>query len=134
MCMIKENLMIDRIDHIVLTVRSLEATLSFYERVLGFVREVRPGAPASLTFGRQKINVHEIHRTFEPKAASPTPGAGDFCLITLGPMDEVISHLNACGVNIELGPVARNGAQGPMTSVYFRDPDANLIEISHYHD
>jgi catechol 2,3-dioxygenase-like lactoylglutathione lyase family enzyme len=124
--------MIDRIDHIVLTVRSLEATLTFYERVLGFLREVRPGAPTSLKFGRQKINVHEIDRTFEPKAASPTPGAGDFCLITLRPMDEVISHLKDCGVDIELGPVARYGAQGPMKSVYFRDPDANLVEIAQY--
>ena len=126
--------MIDRIDHIVLTVRSLEATLSFYERVLGFRREARSDAPASLKFGRQKINVHESNRTFEPKAASPTPGAGDFCLITLRRMDEVISRLNDCGVNIELGPVARIGAQGPMTSVYFRDPDANLVEISRYDD
>ncbi len=83
--------MIDRIDHIVLTVRSLEATLRFYERVLGFRREVRADAPASLRFGRQKVNVHESDRTFEPKAASPTPGAGDFCLITLRSIDEVIS-------------------------------------------
>jgi catechol 2,3-dioxygenase-like lactoylglutathione lyase family enzyme len=126
--------MIDRFDHIVLTVRSLEGTLSFYERVLGFRREVRPGAPASLKFGRQKINVHEMDRTFEPKAANPRPGAGDFCLITLRLMDEVISHLKDCGVNIELGPVARNGAEGPMTSVYFRDPDANLVEIGRYDD
>lgn len=124
--------MIDRIDHIVLTVRSLEATLSFYERVLGFRREVRADAPASLRFGRQKINVQESDRTFEPKAASPTPGAGDFCLITLRSIDEVISHLNACGVNVVLGPVARIGAEGSMTSVYFRDPDANLIEIGRY--
>jgi catechol 2,3-dioxygenase-like lactoylglutathione lyase family enzyme len=124
--------MIDRIDHIVLTVRSLEATLSFYERVLGFTREARPGRPTALKFGRQKINVHEVDRTFEPKAASPTPGAGDFCLITLRPIAEIVSHLNGCGVAIELGPVARNGAEGPMTSVYFRDPDANLVEIAKY--
>jgi catechol 2,3-dioxygenase-like lactoylglutathione lyase family enzyme len=126
--------MIERIDHFVLTVRSLEATLSFYERTLGLTREVRPGAPTSLKFGRQKINVHQVDRTFEPKAASPTPGAGDFCLITLRPIDEVTSHLIGCGVTIELGPVVRHGAQGAMTSVYFRDPDANLVEISRYDD
>lgn len=126
--------MIDRFDHIVLTVRSLEATLSFYERVLDFSRELRPGAPASLKFGRQKINVHESDRTFEPKAAHPTPGSADFCLITLRPIGDVIAHLKGCGVATELGPVARNGALGPMTSVYFRDPDENLIEVSRYDD
>jgi catechol 2,3-dioxygenase-like lactoylglutathione lyase family enzyme len=126
--------MIERIDHFVLTVRSLEATLSFYERVLGFRREARPDAPASLKFGRQKINVHERERTFEPKAARPTPGAGDFCLITLRSMDEVVAHLKDCGVTLVLGPVARIGAEGPMTSVYFRDPDANLVEIARYDD
>jgi catechol 2,3-dioxygenase-like lactoylglutathione lyase family enzyme len=126
--------MIDRIDHFVLTVRSLEATLGFYERVLGFAREVQAGRPTALKFGRQKINVHEVGRTFEPKAASPTPGAGDFCLVTLRPMAEVIAHLKSCGVAIEVGPVARSGAEGPMISVYFRDPDANLVEISRYDD
>jgi catechol 2,3-dioxygenase-like lactoylglutathione lyase family enzyme len=124
--------MIDRIDHVVLTVRSLETTLSFYERVLGFRREVRPGAPTALKFGRQKINLHQADRTFEPKAAQPTPGAGDFCLITSRPIAEVVAHLKDCGVAIELGPVARHGAEGPMMSVYFRDPDANLVEISRY--
>ena len=127
-------MMIDRFDHIVLTVRSLEATLDFYERVLDFKRELRPGAPAALKFGRQKINVHERERTFEPKAAHPTPGSADFCLISLRAIDDVIAHLGKCGVEIELGPVARNGAEGPMTSVYFRDPDENLIEVSRYAD
>ena len=126
--------MIDRIDHFVLTVRSLEATLSFYERTLGLTREMRPGVPAALKLGRQKINVHEADRPFEPKAASPTPGAGDFCLITLRPIDEVIARLKDCGVSVELGPVPRNGAEGPMTSLYFRDPDANLVEVSRYDD
>ncbi|HUB96955.1 MAG TPA: VOC family protein [Stellaceae bacterium] len=124
--------MIDRIDHIVLTVRSLEATLEFYERVLGFTREIVPGRPAALKFGRQKFNVHEQRRTFEPKAAHPTPGAADFCLITSEPIATVVAHLDACGVAIEVGPVARIGALGPMMSVYFRDPDANLVEIARY--
>jgi catechol 2,3-dioxygenase-like lactoylglutathione lyase family enzyme len=124
--------MITRIDHIVLTVRDLETTLSFYERVLGFIRELRPGAPAALKFGAQKINVHEAARPFEPKAAHPTPGAGDFCLITERPIDEIGAHLERCGVAIELGPVPRFGAEGPMTSVYFRDPDGNLVEVARY--
>jgi catechol 2,3-dioxygenase-like lactoylglutathione lyase family enzyme len=126
--------MIDRIDHFVLTVRSLEATLSFYERVLGFARETAPGRPASLKFGRQKINVHEATRTFEPKAAHPTPGGGDFCLITLRPIAEMMAHLASCGVALELGPIPRAGALGAMTSLYFRDPDANLVEVARYDD
>jgi catechol 2,3-dioxygenase-like lactoylglutathione lyase family enzyme len=126
--------MIDRIDHFVLTVRSLEATLDFYERVLGFAREMRPGRPASLTFGRHKINVHEAGHTFDPKAARPTMGAGDFCLITPRRLDEVVAHLAACGVAIEVGPVPRTGAEGPMMSVYFRDPDGNLVEVARYED
>ena len=124
--------MIDRIDHFVLTVRSLETTLRFYERVLGFERRVVPGAATALHFGRQKINVHEVARTFEPKAANPTPGAGDFCLITLQPIDAIVAHLKACDVTIICGPVAREGAEGPTMSVYFRDPDDNLIEIASY--
>jgi catechol 2,3-dioxygenase-like lactoylglutathione lyase family enzyme len=124
--------MIESIDHLVLTVRTLEATLSFYERVLGFKREISSGAPAALRFGRQKINVHERGHTFEPKAAYPTPGAGDFCLITRCPIEEIIVHLKACGIVVELGPVPRRGALGPMTSIYFRDPDGNLVEVSRY--
>src|SRR5260370_20054880 len=104
-----EPRMIDRFDHIVLTVRSLETTLRFYERVLGFTRELNPGAPASLKFGGQKINVHESARPFEPKAAQPTPGGGDFCLITLQLIEDVVAHLERCGVEIELGPVQRVG-------------------------
>jgi catechol 2,3-dioxygenase-like lactoylglutathione lyase family enzyme len=124
--------MIDRIDHFVLTVRSLDATLGFYERVLGFTREILPGRPAALKFGRQKINVHEVDRTFEPKAAHPTPGGADFCLVTEQPIADVVAHLSSCGVAIELGPVPRIGALGLMTSVYFRDPDRNLVEVARY--
>jgi catechol 2,3-dioxygenase-like lactoylglutathione lyase family enzyme len=124
--------MIERIDHLVLTVRSLETTLRFYERVLGITRELLPGRPAALKFGQQKINVHEVDRTFEPKAAHPVPGAGDFCLITQKPIEDVIAHLRSCDVAIELGPVARTGALGAMTSVYIRDPDENLVEIARY--
>jgi len=105
---------IDRMDHLVLAVRSLEATLSFYKRVSGFARAVRPGAPASLKFGRQKINVHEADHTFEPKAANSNPGAGDFCLITSRLIAEAISDLNDRGAMTQLGPASRYGAQAAM--------------------
>lgn len=124
--------MIDHIDHFVLTVRSLNESCRFYERVLRFERVDTPGKPTAVRFGSQKINLHETGRTFEPKAAAPTPGAGDFCLITPQPIDDVLAHLDACGVKVEIGPVERNGAQGPMTSIYFRDPDGNLVEVSRY--
>ena len=124
--------MIDTIDHFVLTVQSLDATLDFYERVLGFTRDIQPDRPASLKFGSQKINVHEASHTFEPKSANPTPGSADFCLITRMDIEDVLTHLQSCGVAIEVGPISRNGALGAMTSVYFRDPDLNLVEISKY--
>ena len=124
--------MISHIDHLVLTVRSLEATCAFYERVLGFRRIDTPGKPTALAFGKQKINVHEAGRTFEPKAKAPTPGSADFCLITARPLQEFRDHLSTCGVAVEVGPVAREGARGAMMSVYFRDPDGNLVEVSEY--
>jgi catechol 2,3-dioxygenase-like lactoylglutathione lyase family enzyme len=124
--------MIFAIDHFVLTVRSVEETCRFYERVLGLECVCEPGKPTALKFGDQKINVHEIGHAFEPKAAQPTPGAGDFCLITVFPIDEVQRRLKNCGVRIECGPVERTGAQGAMTSIYFRDPDGNLVEVSRY--
>ena len=124
--------MIVGIDHFVLTVASLEATCAFYQRVLGFERIDTPGRPTALAFGNQKINVHEVRRTFEPKAKVPTPGSGDFCLITERPLDEIRARLEANGVVLELGPVERIGARGPMMSVYFRDPDGNLVEVSQY--
>jgi catechol 2,3-dioxygenase-like lactoylglutathione lyase family enzyme len=124
--------LITRIDHFVLTVRSLEETCAFYGRVLGFRRVDVPGLPTALVFGQQKINIHETGHTFEPKARMATPGAGDFCLITDWSITKVQTHLEACGVAIEVGPVRRTGAMGPMTSVYFRDPDGNLVEVSEY--
>jgi catechol 2,3-dioxygenase-like lactoylglutathione lyase family enzyme len=124
--------MIVGIDHFVLTVASLEATCAFYQRVLGFERIDTPGRPTALAFGSQKINVHEVNRTFEPKAKVPTPGSADFCLVTERPLDEIRARLEANGVVVELGPVERVGARGPMLSVYFRDPDDNLVEVSQY--
>ncbi|OHV86956.1 VOC family protein [Mesorhizobium sp. ORS 3428] len=124
--------MIDGIDHFVLTVRSVEATCDFYQRVLGLRRLDEPNRPTALLFGSQKINLHEVGRTFEPKAKTPTPGAGDFCLVAAVPLADIRASLEANGVAIELGPVERTGARGRMMSVYFRDPDENLVEISEY--
>lgn len=125
---------VDRIDHFVLTVSDLEASLRFYERVLGarIVPPAQGGGPTAVAFGRQKINLHVAGREFEPKATHPTVGAGDFCLITEAPIASVLAQLEACGVPVELGPVPRRGALGPMTSVYFRDPDGNLVEVARY--
>ena len=120
------------IDHFVLTVASIEATCDFYTRCLGMdVIEFAEGRKA-LAFGSQKINLHEKGREFEPKAARPTPGSGDFCLIADTPLEEVVSHLITNGVAIEEGPVGRTGATGSIRSIYFRDPDGNLIEVCNY--
>jgi catechol 2,3-dioxygenase-like lactoylglutathione lyase family enzyme/predicted acetyltransferase len=121
---------IDRLDHLVLTVASIEATCAWYERVLG-MRVVTFGAGrTALVFGRQKINLHQVDRTFEPKAMVPTAGSADFCLIAAAELDEVIAHLDDEGVPIEHGPAYKAGATGAIRSVYVRDPDGNLIEIS----
>ena len=123
---------IDRIDHIVLTVFDIERTLDFYSRVLGMEPVSFAGGRRGLAFGRQKLNLHQAGREFEPKAQHPTPGSADLCLIAAGPLDDAVAHLRACGVAIVEGPVARTGATGPIRSVYLRDPDANLIEVSTY--
>ena len=122
---------LDRLAHLVLTVRDLEATCAFYETVLGMRRERFGEGRMALHFGRQKINLHQAGREFEPKARKPTPGSADLCFLAATPIAEVVAHLEARGVAIEDGPVARTGAQGPITSVYLRDPDGNLIEVSH---
>ena len=114
-----------------LTVADIERTCEFYSRVLGFEVIEKDGRRA-LRFGEQKINLHKSGREFEPKAARPTPGSGDFCLISATPLDEVQRTLEAAGVRIELGPVERSGALGRMMSLYFRDPDGNLVEVSKY--
>ncbi|CDL78523.1 unnamed protein product [Brucella canis str. Oliveri] len=92
------------------------------------------GGRKALSFGQHKINLHQAGSEFLPKAASPTRGSGDFCLISSIPLDEVIAHLETENIAIEDGPVARTGAMGPIRSIYFRDPDGNLVEISEYID
>lgn len=123
---------IERLDHLVLTAKDLQATIHFYARVLGMETvEFQPGRFA-LHFGEQKINLHEAGREFEPKARLPTPGSEDLCFVVPIPIDEVVEHVRGLGVTIEQGPVDRTGALGPMRSVYLRDPDGNLIEIASY--
>jgi catechol 2,3-dioxygenase-like lactoylglutathione lyase family enzyme len=123
---------IDRLDHLVLTVRDVDASCAFYSRVLGMDVVTFAGGRKALAFGAQKINLHQAGREFEPKAHAPTPGSADLCLISAVPLDEAIAHLAACGVTIVEGPVVRTGATGPIRSIYFRDPDRNLIEVSSY--
>jgi catechol 2,3-dioxygenase-like lactoylglutathione lyase family enzyme len=123
---------VDRIDHLVLTVFDLDRTLDFYRRVLGMEPITFAGGRRGLAFGRQKLNLHQAGREFDPKALKPTPGSIDVCFATETPLEDVIAHLKACGVVIAEGPVRKTGALGPMMSVYFRDPDGNLVEVSNY--
>ena len=123
---------IDRLDHIVLTVKDIEVTCAFYMKVLGTEVVTFADNRTALKFGKQKINLHRSGHEFEPKALRPTPGSADICLIADTPLAEVIRHLQACGVEIIEGPVTKTGALGPIESVYIRDPDLNLIEIANY--
>jgi catechol 2,3-dioxygenase-like lactoylglutathione lyase family enzyme len=124
--------MIDRLDHLVLTVKDVDATCRFYEQVLGMEIVTFAGGRKGLAFGRNKINLHQQGKEFEPKAHKATPGSADFCLITETPIAEVVTRLEKCGVSVVHGPVEKIGALGPMLSVYFRDPDSNLVEIANY--
>lgn len=119
-----------RIDHVVLTVADVDRTLAFYERVLGMTAVSFGAGRRALAFGDQKLNLHQAGREFEPKALRPTPGAIDLCLTTDVPLDEVAAHLRSESVAIEHGPVDKIGARGALRSLYFRDPDGNLIEVS----
>lgn len=126
-----------RLDHLVLTVADLDITCDFYERVMGMEAiSFNAGGVErrALRFGEQKINLHRAGAEFDPKAAHPAPGSADLCFIVDQNMDAIVSHLQKCQVVVEEGPVQRTGAQGPILSVYFRDPDNNLIEVSRYVD
>ena len=123
---------IDRIDHIVLTVRDINAACEFYSRVLGMKVIVFGEGRKALSFGKQKINLHEAGKEFEPKADKPTPGSADICFITETPLEQVIGHIRSCEVDIIEGPVRRTGAAGPIESIYLRDTDRNLVEVSNY--
>jgi catechol 2,3-dioxygenase-like lactoylglutathione lyase family enzyme len=121
-----------RIDHMVMTVRDIDATVAFYEGILGFTHHVTTEGRHALSFGEQKLNLHRAGQEFEPKATAPTPGSVDVCLITTDQIEKVTEHLIASGVEIIEGPVPRAGAIGTMTSIYFRDPDGNLVEVARY--
>lgn len=125
-------LAIDRIDHVVLTAHDVDRTIEFYSRVLGMEPVSFAGGRRGLAFGRQKINLHQAGREYEPRALTPTPGSLDLCFITETPLEEVVAHLKAEGVVIAQGPLEKTGALGAMMSVYFRDPDGNLVEVSNY--
>ena len=118
------------IDHIVLTVKDIDTTCAFYVRVLGMSVIAFGGGRRALSFGTQKINLHQCGREFEPKAKKPTLGSADLCFVTSMSVSDVVEHLRGCGVELLEGPVQRTGAIGPIMSVYFRDPDGNLIEVS----
>lgn len=123
---------IERLDHLVLTVADIDATVGFYEHVLGMTPVTFGAGRRALAFGQQKINLHQAGAEFEPKARRPTPGSADLCLVTSDELRDVEKHLRGIGVEIEEGPVGRTGAIGPIRSLYFRDPDGNLIEVSTY--
>jgi catechol 2,3-dioxygenase-like lactoylglutathione lyase family enzyme len=123
-------IVIDHLDHLVLTVASIERTCTFYASALGMRVETFGGGRKALRFGDQKINLHEVGRELEPKAATPTPGSADLCFIASSPLAAVVEHLQQLGILIEEGPVERTGATGKILSVYLRDPDGNLIEVS----
>jgi catechol 2,3-dioxygenase-like lactoylglutathione lyase family enzyme len=121
---------LDRLDHLVLTVRDIEASCHFYQTVLGMEVSRFGAGRTALRFGAQKINLHLYGHEFEPKAEHPTPGSADLCFITTTPIAAVQAHWRTCGVAVVEGPVTRTGANGPIVSIYCRDPDRNLIEVA----
>ena len=123
---------VNRLDHLVLTVASIDVTVDFYTRVLGMEAIIFGTGRTALRFGTSKINLHEAGKEFEPKALRPTPGSADICLIVDDDIATVIADLAGAGITIEEGPVDRTGATGPIVSCYLRDPDQNLIELSNY--
>ena len=126
---------VDRIDHVVLVCKDLSVTSGWYQRVLGMEREEYGGKNrTALRFGAQKINLHEAGHEVIPHAHTAQPGTLDLCLVVAVGSNDVVEHLQKCGVAIERGPVMRIGALGSITSVYCRDPDGNLIELASYLD
>ncbi len=123
---------INRLDHLVLTVKNIDITVQFYISVLGMEQEVFGAGRVALKYGNQKINLHQVGKEFEPKADKPTSGSADLCFITDVPLDDAMNHVRSQGVEIIEGPVKRTGATGQINSFYFRDPNLNLIEVSNY--
>lgn len=127
---VNNEMRLTSLDHLVLTVRDLDATIAFYVEVLGMQAQTFGEGRRALAFGSQKINLHQAGREFEPKATAATPGSADLCFLTETPLAEVVAHLQSQGIAIVQGPVPRTGATGKLLSVYLRDPDGNLLEIA----
>lgn len=128
----RDDVCVNNIDHIVLTVRDIQKTCEFYSDALGMEVIEFPNGRKALRFGRQKINLHEYGKEFEPKALHSAPGTADICLITETPISIFVSHLERQGIDVIGGPVERTGASGKIESIYIRDPDGNLVEVSNY--
>lgn len=127
------SFVIERIDHVVLNCRDVEATAAWYQRALGMSRETfGPDGRTALKFGGQKINLRPSGAPNWPTGAVDAAGSLDLCFVTTQPPAEVLGHLRSCGIHVTDGPVRRTGALGSMTSIYCRDPDGNLIEIANY--
>lgn len=124
--------MISNLDHLVLTVKSIDDTVDFYTEILGMEEVLFGEGRVALKFGTQKINLHQLGKEFEPKANTPTPGSADLCFISHLPIQDAYDRVADKGVQIVEGIVDRTGATGPIRSFYVRDPDNNLIEISSY--
>lgn len=123
---------VSNLDHLVLTVRDIDKTVAFYQSVLGMKKTSFNDGRVALSYGNQKINVHQLGNEFQPNAGNVSAGSADLCFILKTPLAEAQKHLSDCGVAIIDGPVSRAGAMGPIISLYFRDPDQNLIEVSNY--
>ncbi len=123
---------ISHLDHLVLTVADIEISCQFYHSALNFEVITFGKNRKALQFGSQKINLHQVEKEFEPKALRPTAGSADLCFIAETALEDVIAHLQARNINIVEGPIERTGAIGKILSIYLRDPDQNLIEISNY--
>ena len=127
-----DGIVLDRLDHLVLTVRDVDASCRFYEAALGIRQEEFGAGRVALHFGRQKINLHPYPSPVEIVAQDPRPGTADLCFVTETPIEAAVAHLESFGIEIEMGPIERTGAQGTLDSIYCRDPDGNLIEIANY--
>ncbi len=123
---------ISRLDHLVLTVKNIDATVEFYSQSMGMEKVVFGEGRVALAFGNQKINLHQVGNEFEPKATNVKVGSADLCFIVNQPILQAIEHLELLNIPVIEGPVDRTGAMGKIVSAYFRDPDGNLIEVSNY--
>ena len=125
-------MLITALDHLVLTVVDIDKTVEFYTKVLGMEKEIFKGSRIALKFGNQKINLHKLGNEFEPKAFNVKNGSADLCFIINTPLIEAKNYIESLGIEIEEGIVSRTGALGEIESIYLRDPDKNLIELSNY--